>query len=643
MDLIGLLNTDDLALSIIRYLGHHGTVTLCHSCKCLQQILLLDDSGKRCWKDLALKTLLQYFKDDTKLDLSTMHQNNSLNWRSVSHLLHSNLRRRRVLASLGLPLTYRFNSPSKRFRLETIDLNQNKNLCLLMGNNGTENFMDWIHLPVRHSDTLATDEWATDELQLLSKAGHHGMHRLGKEVKTIVETIQNETLGLPLLARSGSLKSLDPKLRVAGNGCALRVPLNPDVLSSIIQDKHSNCQKSTYGQDGRRRFDKGIRSSWKLDLGTDVEVTDKVFQAYLRGPPLNNDEPGMWSGIRDLGMVAANRLALGGDSTTRFTAKPCQMLIYGKNGRFKPHRDGQHSPGHFGTLVIVLPVATKEGEETIEPQGELVIRCQKDEDENIVEVQTHHPPRPSESASWHIFTIGTAHEVTPVKSGYRVALVYQLWLEGGSGLNIPRSPNLNILTLLGHSIQHWLVSNAMEELVEFILPLRNNYGLKEFQQINLFDDEHLGETKDQALKDYKLVGSDAWLYRGLLDAFSKTDMKLELEYNEVALNVPGYPQGLVRRSLYDDPIPLEDQCKIVWLHDERQGEAQGQPLIDCEVKTDKAQHDKILVATICIHHKAFRCRGTKRIGRRRDNSREAGWTHPDDEGDDSDGDSDLED
>lgn len=152
------------------------------------------------------------------------------------------------------------------------------------------------------------------------------------------------------------------------------------------------------------------------------------------------------------------------------------MLIYAKDGGFKEHRDQQHGPGHFATLVIVLPVQQEKAKQKAERRyqrldetgdGDLILRCQHDED-TTVGIQSHSPPTRKEAASWHVFALGTSHQITKVRSEYRVALSFTLWIEGGIAADLLRVPRLPKLLLLGKSIQHWIPTMALKNLSSFV-------------------------------------------------------------------------------------------------------------------------------------------------------------------------------
>jgi hypothetical protein len=536
-------------------------------------------------------------------------------------------------------------------------VNRNENLCLLVGNHATENFEKWSRLPFRehvprsirlqcqrtprpvkyksiHRVLIQKNEpvrWTNSELRLLAEAGKRSIGRVGEIVRKAVNTIAREVPSLPPVASSGSLKGLDPKLVVRGmDSHPLSLPLSHEMLNKVIQS--DCCKQSSFGQNGSRRVDESVRKCWTIDLHSDVQVTDPAFQQYLQASHLATtvtedkrwgdcDDPGLWTAIHEkfLPVLHGLRVNQHGTKSTYSTysvvVRPNKMLVYEKGGNFKPHRDGQHGPGHFGTLVILLPVST----ESLGPDdvgGDLVLRCTHQDAKVVGHIETkpgftvenHKPPTNGASATWHIFMLGTSHEVRPVQCAYRVALTYQLWFEGG-GTPVPRAPRPDLLSLLGHSIQHWVKCNNMEELVEFVLPLRHCYPV---------------ELDREPLKESKLRGQDSWLFRGLSTALNGTEMELSLEYNKVDIEVAGFFQGVVvGRGWNLSTLLQEEQSKIIWLHHE-----EGDKLVDSGHHHKKRNENIRVVACISFHHKRFLSRYGRCLGHF--GSME-GWVHPDDE------------
>ena len=109
----------------------------------------------------------------------------------------------------------------------------------------------------------------------------------------------------------------------------------------------------------------------------------------------------------------------------KVTAELYKLLVYEKGSFFKPHRDTEKIPGMFGTLVVCLPSRHEGGTLILEHDGQTK---QIDFGGKDSEFQTRYVA----------FYADCRHEVTPVKSGYRVCLVYNL---ASAGKKQPEAPH----------------------------------------------------------------------------------------------------------------------------------------------------------------------------------------------------------
>jgi hypothetical protein len=107
-------------------------------------------------------------------------------------------------------------------------------------------------------------------------------------------------------------------------------------------------------------------------------------------------------------------------------AELCNLIVYTPGGKFLPHRDTEKAPGVFGTLVVVMP-CKHEG-------GDLVI---KHSTETPFRFSAHSLLVPE----WIAFYTDCEHELEPVTSRYRVALIYNLIRRGNTAW--PAVPSLH--------------------------------------------------------------------------------------------------------------------------------------------------------------------------------------------------------
>jgi hypothetical protein len=94
---------------------------------------------------------------------------------------------------------------------------------------------------------------------------------------------------------------------------------------------------------------------------------------------------------------------------------PYKLLLYKPGGFFKPHRNTEKAAGMFGTLIVqLLSEFTR---------GDLVLVVRHAGKEIMVKM------RQEGSASYCLIAAyysDCEHEITPVETGYRLALVYSL-------------------------------------------------------------------------------------------------------------------------------------------------------------------------------------------------------------------------
>jgi hypothetical protein len=188
----------------------------------------------------------------------------------------------------------------------------------------------------------------------------------------------------------GSLPAILPGLNVKGLG-SIALPLT----AAQAEDLKGCSRQAPYGKGTQTLVDEKVRRVWEIDA-------DKVTFA--------NSE---WTKVLD---QATNSIqAELGIEELALTAHLYKLLVYEKGSFFLPHRDGEKLDRMVATLVIVLPSA-HEG-------GELVIR--HDGQEVVI-------PFGGQENQFHIqyaaFYADCEHEVRRVKSGFRLALTYNLTL-----------------------------------------------------------------------------------------------------------------------------------------------------------------------------------------------------------------------
>lgn len=191
---------------------------------------------------------------------------------------------------------------------------------------------------------------------------------------------------------TGSAPFFLPGLGVAGVG-ELAFPLPAAQARELI----AVAEAAPYGKGEKTVLDAGVRRCWQIDAKR-LSFHSAAWKKFLQQTVAR----------------VAGELGIEG----KVSASPYKLLIYEKDGHFKPHRDTEKLEAMFGTLIIALPSAHEGGRLLVRHGGR----------EIAVDF--------SEPEHWRDFQFAALfadceHEVEPVRSGYRCCLVYNLRLEKG--------------------------------------------------------------------------------------------------------------------------------------------------------------------------------------------------------------------
>jgi predicted 2-oxoglutarate/Fe(II)-dependent dioxygenase YbiX len=175
------------------------------------------------------------------------------------------------------------------------------------------------------------------------------------------------------------------QLEVSGIG-----PVTLPVRAPLAKKLIAMARPAMFGRGEETLTDANVRDTWEL---TPDQIT-------LAGPH--------WTTLLD-GALEHFRDELGLPRTARLRAEPHSMLVYGKGQFFLPHQDSEKDDAMVGTLVMSLPSSHTGGELVIEHAGESTAYRASKEDLTLV-----------------AFYADCRHQVTPVRSGYRVTLTFNL-------------------------------------------------------------------------------------------------------------------------------------------------------------------------------------------------------------------------
>ncbi|MBK5942172.1 hypothetical protein CCR96_23610 [Halochromatium roseum] len=262
---------------------------------------------------------------------------------------------------------------------------------------------------------------------------------------------------------SGTLDMHPFQLQVEGLG-PVAMPLLPAQAEQLV----ALAEQAPYGRGTETLVDTEVRRTWQIDAA----------KLQLSGR--------RWA--EDLERVV-RQVTTGLGVHGQVEAALYKLLIYDAGSFFVSHRDTEKAPGMFATLVMVLP--------SLYTGGELIIRHKAQE----VRLDLRRD-EPSEVA-FAAFYADCRHEVQPIASGHRLALVYNLIRTDGGPL--PQPPD--------HDSQREELTQQLRgwqgEPDKLVLPLEHAYTPAE-------------------LGFHSLKGADAAVASLVLDAAQAADCDLHL-------------------------------------------------------------------------------------------------------------------
>ena len=203
-----------------------------------------------------------------------------------------------------------------------------------------------------------------------------------------------------LLGGSQSAGSFSAQLEMSANGLGLEVagvgPVSLPLRAPLAKKLIAVARPARFGRGQETLSDTGVRDTWEI-------VPDQVAIGGSAWPTLLS------------GALEQFRGQLGLPVSTRLRAELHALLVYGKGQFFLPHQDSEKDDAMVGTLVLSLPSAHTGGELVIEHAGQSRSYRASKQDLTLL-----------------AFYADCRHEVTPVTSGYRVTLTFNLLAESGT-------------------------------------------------------------------------------------------------------------------------------------------------------------------------------------------------------------------
>jgi hypothetical protein len=230
----------------------------------------------------------------------------------------------------------------------------------------------------------------------------------------------------------GIRQLLPPALDVDGVG-RIAFPVLPVQAEQLV----AVAGAAPHGRGEQTLVDRSVRRTWQVDA-VHVRIGGRQWDKTLAG------------------LVAEAALGLG--VSQPIEADFYKLLIYDTGSFFLDHRDTEKVQGMFATMVLVLPSVHGGGELIVKHLGREVMLDLR-------------PEEPSE-IGFAAFYADCVHEIRPVSTGFRVALVYHLCFTGkGHALTAPdyRNEHAHVVDLL----RRW--AGAEGEPDKLVMPLEHDY------------------------------------------------------------------------------------------------------------------------------------------------------------------------
>ncbi|KAI0383698.1 hypothetical protein F5Y04DRAFT_249498 [Hypomontagnella monticulosa] len=203
---------------------------------------------------------------------------------------------------------------------------------------------------------------------------------------------------------------LDPEIFIKDIG-RIGIPLSEAQAKQLA----AKCHQAPYEEGSETIIDRSVRNTWELDPDQ-FEIKAPNWQKYLD--------------------KLLEKVAEVLNVSPPISAELYKMLLYEKGAMFKAHTDTEKIPGMFGTLVISLPSPHTGGQVTATHRG------------RSFSLQTSQ----YDMAGAYWFS-DVSHSVSPVRSGYRWVLTYNLAIDPSA--EIPTACGYKEHRGLREALQSW--------------------------------------------------------------------------------------------------------------------------------------------------------------------------------------------
>lgn len=237
----------------------------------------------------------------------------------------------------------------------------------------------------------------------------------------------------------GTAEIAAPNLAVAGLGM-LSLPFQHSQLASLL----AQAELAPFGRGEQTLVDTAVRRTWQIH------------------PDVLSFGGRNWQGSLDA-VVARAADGLGVQEPVR--AELYKLLVYDTGSFFVQHRDTEKAAGMFATLMLILP--------SLYTGGELLVRHKGRE------VRLDLANADPGDAAFAAFYADCVHEVLPVTSGARLALVYNLIRDQATSPLSPPEHGAEAHAAAG-LLRDWIAAqDAGQATDKLVYPLEHAYTIAE--------------------------------------------------------------------------------------------------------------------------------------------------------------------
>ncbi|KAK0501477.1 hypothetical protein EDD18DRAFT_1066392 [Armillaria luteobubalina] len=206
-------------------------------------------------------------------------------------------------------------------------------------------------------------------------------------------------------AYSGILPQVpNPCLSIEGIG-PVGLPLSPRDARLIIEC----ASQAPYGHNEQTIVNTEVRDTWEIDQGF-IKFENPTWDTFLK---------------QTVVPIVSQSL---GTPSVNVRCDLYKLLLYQEGSHFHKHQDTAKVPGMFGTVIIILPSPYKGGEVHVSHSGSSQVFDFSEQ--SLVSTSV---------LAWYTDVF---HEVRPIKSGYRLALSYNL-VQTIPTAALPSLPNMH--------------------------------------------------------------------------------------------------------------------------------------------------------------------------------------------------------